>query len=130
MILNNKFLRFIGKLTLTLVIVIILHVSFLHFKNIILPIELLSLGYGVNFLLALGIYYLLLYYAERKSAHLGFLFLFGSALKFLVYFVIFNPLFQKDGQLSKLEFFTFFLPYFVCLIIETISLVKLLNKID
>ncbi len=90
---------------------------------------MMALCYGINFLLALGIYVTLLQLANKKSQYLGFVFLFGSALKFLVYFLIFDPLFKQDGNLSTYEFFLFFVPYFVSLIAETIALVNLLKTI-
>lgn len=80
--------------------------------------------------MAMGIYYTMLTLAKKQNKNLGFVFLFGSTLKFAVYFVIFNPLFMQDENLSKLEFFTFFLPYIACLLVETIALVKLLREID
>lgn len=80
--------------------------------------------------MAMGIYYTMLTLAKKQNKNLGFVFLFGSTLKFAVYFVIFDPLFMQDESLSKLEFFTFFLPYIACLLVETIALVKLLREID
>jgi len=121
---------FAGQLILALIGLALLHLAYFYFRALEIPTDLLLLGYGVNFLLALIVYGFLLYFAERKSTNLGFLFLFGSALKFGVYFLIFHPMFKEDGTLSKLEFFTFFFPYFVCLAMETMALVKLLNEID
>ena len=107
-----------------------LHLAYLYARSLALPIDLIILGYVVNFGMALIIYFALVKFAERQSNNLGFLFLFGSTLKFAVYFAIFNPLFMKDGGLSTLEFFTFFLPYLACLFVETLALVKLLKEID
>ena len=121
---------FAGQLILALIGLALLHLAYFYFRALEIPVDLLLLGYGVNFLLALVVYGFLLYFAERKSTNLGFLFLFGSTLKFVVYFLVFNPLFLEDGTLSKLEFFTFFFPYFICLAVETMALVKLLNEID
>ena len=78
----------------------------------------------------MGIYYIMVVLAEKQNKNLGFVFLFGSTLKFAVYFLIFNPLFMQDESLSKLEFFTFFMPYIACLLVETLALVKLLREID
>ena len=80
--------------------------------------------------MALGIYSALLYFAERHNKHLGFLFMFGSTLKFNIYFLILDPIFMVDGKLSKVEFFTFFIPYFTCLFVETFQLIKLMRELD
>ena len=95
-----------------------------------MPLNLIALGYVVNFTMALGIYYVMVQLAKKQNKNLGFVFLFGSTLKFAVYFLIFNPLFMQDGSLSKLEFFTFFVPYIACLILETLALAKLLKDMD
>jgi hypothetical protein len=84
----------------------------------------------VNYAMALVIYYVMVQLANNQNKNLGFFFLLGSTLKFVVYFLIFNPLFMQDGHLSHVEFFTFFLPYIACLILETSALVKLLKDMD
>lgn len=78
--------------------------------------------------MALVIFYVLLRLAIEKSQYLGFVFLVGSALKFLIYFLVFDPLFKQDGDLTRVEFFLFFVPYFASLAVETFALVKLLGK--
>lgn len=127
---KNKTSYFALQLAGVLLFLAVLHLAYLYARSLALPFDLIILGYAVNFGMALIIYFALVKFAERQSKSLGFLFLFGSTLKFAVYFVIFNPLFMKDGGLSKLEFFTFFLPYLACLLVETLALVKLLNEID
>ena len=127
---NKKITSFAGKLTAILVFLAVLHLAFLYVRSLPLILNAITLGYLINFAMALGIYVVLVRFAERRNGNLGFLFLFGSTLKFVVYFLIFNPLFMQDGSLSKLEFFTFFIPYFACLAMETIALVNLLKEID
>jgi len=80
--------------------------------------------------MALVIYSTLLYFSEKQNKNLGFLFMFGSTLKFIVYFLIFDPIFILDGQLTKVEFFMFFVPYFSCLLVETFALIKLMREMD
>ena len=106
-----------------------LHYAYLNAHQLSIPLETLLLSYLVNLLMALGIYITLLRLARQKSQYLGFVFLFGSAFKFIVYFLVFDPLFKQDGDLSKTEFFTFFVPYLISLIAETIALVNLLRTI-
>lgn len=108
----------------------LLHIGFLLARNQDFDFILILLGYIINFAMALGIYSALLYFAEKKNKNLGFLFMFGSTLKFVIYFLIFDPIFMLDGKLTKPEFFIFFVPYFTCLIVETFSLIKLLKEVD
>ncbi len=127
---DKKIISFAIQLFGVLVFLGLLHVAFLYARANEIPFDLIVLGYLVNFAMALGIYYGMVQLAKKQNKNLGFVFLFGSTLKFAVYFLIFNPLFMQDDSLSKLEFFTFFVPYITCLILETLALVKLLKDID
>jgi len=53
--------------------------------------------------------------------------MFGSFLKFAVFFIFFYPSYHSDGTISRLEFMAFFIPYIYALLIETLALIKLLN---
>ena len=127
---DKKIISFAIQLFGVLVFLGLLHVAFFYARANEIPFDLIVLGYLVNFAMALGIYYGMVQLAKKQNKNLGFVFLFGSTLKFAVYFLIFNPLFMQDDSLSKLEFFTFFVPYITCLILETLALVKLLKDID
>ena len=58
----------------------------------------------------------------------GFIFMAGSGLKFLFFFLLFYPEYNSDGEMQTIEFVTFFVPYAVCLILEVIYLSKQLNN--
>ncbi len=122
-------INFAFQLALVLIIIGGIHLSFFYVRELALPLETLLLCYIINFLLALGIYVTMLKMAEERSKYLGFVFLFGSALKLIVYFLIFDPLFRRDGSLERTEFFLFFVPYIISLIVETVALVKLLRTL-
>ncbi len=85
-------------------------------------------SYVVNVLLAEIILVAAFKAPEKFTTSLGFLFLAGSAIKFAVFFIFFMPGYKADGILQKLEFFTFFIPYILCLIVETTLLVRHLNR--
>ena len=127
---NKKIIIFTSQLLGAILIVGLVHIAFLFTRNLDFDFTLVLLGYVINFAMALGIYSALLYFAEKKNKNLGFLFMFGSTLKFVIYFLIFDPIFMLDGKLTKVEFFIFFLPYFTCLFVETFALLKLLREID
>jgi len=128
--LNKKIIIFTSQLIGAILIVGLLHTGFLFARNLDFDFTLVLLGYVINFAMALGIYSVLLYFSEKKNKNLGFLFMFGSTLKFVIYFLIFDPIFMLDGKLTKVEFFIFFVPYFTCLLVETFALIKLLREID
>lgn len=121
--------KFALLLALALLIIGGFHVAYLHANQIAIPWDMIILSYTMNYLMALGIYIALLQLAAQKSPYLGFVFLFGSVLKFVVYFLIFDPLFKQDGSLSTYEFFLFFVPYMTSLIGETIALSNLLKGV-
>lgn len=69
--------------------------------------------------------YVLLLVMNRKNPGLtGFVFMAGSALKFVFFFLIFYPIYYADGSISRIEFASFFVPYALCLTAELIYFVK------
>jgi hypothetical protein len=54
--------------------------------------------------------------------------LLTSAFKFFFFFFLIFPLFTIDGEVQKVEFYTFFLPYSLCLATEIHQLSKILNR--
>lgn len=88
----------------------------------------LALSYVVNALMALSVAGFLMYFKERYFTQLGFLFMAGSLFKFLVFFLVFYPVYQQDGIMDRREFGLFFIPYVICLIAETITVSRMLNK--
>ena len=90
----------------------------------------LAKGYLINILMAAGIFFAIYRFRNRYRDLLGFFFLGGSLLKFAMFFIFLQPGYQADGQLERVEFLAFFVPYLSCLVLETIFLVKLLNNVD
>ena len=66
---------------------------------------------------------------NRHVEKLGFVFLSGSGLKFLLFFLLIYPVFNADGHLSSMEFASFFIPYGLITIMETAALVRQLNRV-
>ncbi len=126
----RKSFTFLFKLLTALLLVGVLHYGVLYARDWPILLSEITWAYLLNLALAYGIYLAMLQFAAQQSRHLGFFFLFGSALKFAAYFIILEPIFSRDGSLSKTDFFYFFIPYLTCLIVETLALVKLLRDID
>ncbi|NND16570.1 MAG: hypothetical protein HKN89_09640 [Eudoraea sp.] len=123
-------LRFTLVLLSALIVIGGLHYSYFLLRDLPFSWVEFLYGYGINFVMALIVYASMLYLAKKKSTYLGFLFLTGSAFKFAIYFLLIDPVFRADGKLSFTEFFIFFIPYLICLTIETLAVIQLLKKID
>jgi len=121
--------QFLFILTSIITTVFLLHISILYSYDLPLFDHKIVLAYVLNYALAIGIYYLLFYFRIKLKEQLGFLFMGGSFLKFILFFVFFYPSYKSDGNINTLEFSSFFLPYIICLILETFSLVKLLKNL-
>jgi hypothetical protein len=87
-------------------------------------------AYIINLILAFLVIYVLFILKKRLKDQLGFVFMVASLFKFVAFFILFYPKYNSDGDLSQLEFFTFFIPYAVCLTLECIVLSKILNGLD
>jgi hypothetical protein len=92
--------------------------SFKMFENLFLEAYLFNGSFA-------WLSYILLRIMNRKKPELtGFIFMGGSALKFLLFLLIFYPTYYIDGGISRMEFASFFVPYALCLTAEGIYFVK------
>lgn len=85
-------------------------------------------SYIVNYILAALLFLIIQMSVAKKSTMTGFIFMFGSAFKFLIFFLVFYPEFHADENMETTEFTAFFVPYAVCLIAEVAYLSKQLNN--
>lgn len=92
------------------------------FENLIVEAYLLNYG------LAIGIYLTLFLLKRKMSTQMGFLYMAGSFLKFLFFFIFFYPSYKLDGSLDTYEFAAFFTPYVISLIFETLGVIDFLKK--
>ncbi len=119
--------NFFTQLIIGLIIVFAIHTYMLEFKNLPIYNNKILLAYFINGLLAVVIFLVLFFLRKKQKDQLGFLFMFGSFLKFTLFFIFFYPSYHSDGDITKLEFMAFFIPYIFSLLIETKSLITLLN---
>lgn len=119
---------FLVRLFLILVVIFGVHLAVLHSFDKPLFHNKIALAYAVNFLLAGIVLYLVERVINTKSSQAGLIFLVGSGLKFIIFFLVFNPIYKADGAITRTEFTAFFIPYVVCLILEVFYLVKQLNN--
>lgn len=126
---KNRFISFTVKLIVIITAAFALHLLILKYFEFPLFENKIVLSYVLNTILAIAIFGLLFKYREKVKDNIGFLFLAGSFLKFIAFFILIYPSYKADGDTSKLEFAAFFVPYLICLFVETSSLVKWLNEI-
>jgi hypothetical protein len=88
----------------------------------------LASAYIVNVFLAISIYIVINIVIKNKPEIAGFVFMGGSGIKFIFFFLFFYPVYKEDGQISKPEFLSFFIPYTICLFTEVYFLVKRLKQ--
>ncbi len=92
------------------------------YQNLIIPI------YTINTILVVVLLVFIDVFKNKFKDQIGFIFMASSLLKFVFFFIFIYPPFKSDGNLSKIEFITFFIPYFYCLLFESIVISKLLNN--
>lgn len=107
-----------------------IHLSILNYLELDLFAHKIILAYAFNILVAVGVFVLLYAFQKKLKDQLGFLFMLGSLIKFGLFFLLFYNAYKEDGNISRLEFLTFFTPYVITLIIEVYSLGKWLNQKD
>ncbi len=121
-------IKFIITLFISLAVVFTLHITVLHFKELPLFQDKIIEAYVINFLMATGIYIGLFLSRKKYAEQLGFLYLGGSFIKFILFFIFFYPYYKADGELATSEFMAFFIPYVISLIFETLGVMKFLKK--
>jgi hypothetical protein len=88
------------------------------------------LTYSVNIIFGILIFSFLFALRHKIKNQIGFIFILGGMFKFLLFFALFYEGYMADNTLSKMEFFTLFIPYILALVIEVFSLSKWLNKLQ
>jgi len=119
--------HFFTQLIIGLLLVFFIHRYVLQAKDLSIYENKIILAYFINGLLAIVIFLVLFFLRKKQRDQLGFLFMFGSFLKFALFFIFFYPSYNADGETTRLEFMAFFIPYIFSLLVETMSLIKLLN---
>ena len=101
--------------------------SFFTHKYSIDNTDHLPFLYAINASIAIFVYWIVFLLRNNKG-YLGYYFLLGTFIKFFIFFIFVLPIFKDDNIVSRTEFFTFFIPYFLSLMVETKSLISLLNS--
>ena len=89
--------------------------------------KIITAAYGANYVLGMGLFMAVLFAHRHHPMTTGYVFLTGSGIKFLVFFLFFYPFFMNDGDLSREEFAIFFIHYIVTLSPTVIAAARSLN---
>ena len=74
-----------------------------------LPLDgILGTSYLLNYMMAAGAFATLLKLKNKHVDKLGFVSLGGTLIKFVIFFLVFDPLFKEDGETTRSEFAIFF----------------------
>lgn len=128
MIEKRFFLDFLKQLVLYLVIGFTIHIIALYLLEQNVFDHLIIQAYSVNLLLALSSVFILIKAKKKYNNSLGFIFMGISMLKFILFFIFFQPVYKADDKMSAVEFIAFFTPYSIALIVEILALSRILNK--
>lgn len=124
----NSFFKFSLLLLALLTIVFSIHVAILnHLERPLFDNRIIA-AYLINYFLAVLIYLTLFLLRNKMTDQLGFLYMGGSIVKFIFFFIFFYPFYKIDGKLDSFEFAAFFTPYVISLIFETLGSIKILKK--
>lgn len=125
---NKSLFTFTIKLLLLMAVAFSIHLFILDYKGLPLWADLIVPSYIYNTIISFVSFTILVKLKPKWISNMGFIFMGGTLLKFLIFFIAFYPSYQVDDIMSKPEFFAFFVPYAIGLIMETGSLVRRLNK--
>ncbi|RDY59856.1 hypothetical protein [Flagellimonas nanhaiensis] len=126
----NLLTKFILLLIVLLTISFGAHLFVMSAKGLPLFENLIVRSYVVNGILAVIIYGLLYRFREKFKNQIGFLFMGGSFIKFIFFFLLFYPTYKSDGEMSSPEFAAFFVPYAIALFLETYFTSKMLKSLE
>lgn len=123
-------ITFLLFLSASLVLSFLAHTYLLAIKGLPEYDNLIVKSYIINGILAASIYVGLYLFRQKLKNYIGFLFMGGSFLKFIFFFLLFYPSYSSDGEMDKIEFAAFFVPYALSLVLETIFMARILKKLE
>jgi len=121
----SKYLLFLFLLFLTYVIQLKISEKY----HINAKEKLIAAGYLINGSLVLLFFLFLDFFKNKYKDQIGFIFMTSGLLKFILFFIFLYPTYKQDGVLSAAEMITFFIPYTISLIYESLTIIKILNNL-
>ena len=129
MIQNNELNAFLLKLLIFTGILFGIHAYLIYqFFTGELLIPIWSV-YVFNAILVIGVYSGLRYLSKKGSQKIFYTFVAMTLLKMILAVVFLSPIFFKETEHTQLEIVNFFVPYFLFLTFEILSINKFLQKL-
>ena len=113
---------------LVFLVFFLIHISVLSFNQVQLTSSFIFPSYIFNFVISILVLILITKLVKSKSFYLGFVFMFLSGFKLLIFLLIFYPVFNYDNKIDIIEKTSFLVPYFLGLILEIASVIPQLKK--
>lgn len=120
--------RFIVWLTLLLLASFLIHAIIQHKSSVGFYGKQIVLTYTFNYVITIIFFLLMIKFSRKYTERLGFMFLYSSLLKFLLFFLFIYPQFGEFNGVKSWEFSSFFIPYLLSISSEIYYLIRLLNK--
>jgi len=113
---------------LVFLVFFLIHFSVLSFNQVQLTSSFIFPSYIFNFVISILVLIVITKLGKSKSFYLGFVFMFLSGVKLLIFLLIFYPVFNYDNKIDIIEKTSFLVPYFLGLILEIASVIPQLKK--
>ena len=113
---------------LVFLVFFLIHFSVLSFNQVQLTSSFIFPSYIFNFVISILVLIIITKLGKSKNFYLGFVFMFLSGVKLLIFLLIFYPVFNYDNKIDIIEKTSFLVPYFLGLILEIASVIPQLKK--
>lgn len=113
---------------LVFLVFFLIHIFVLSFNQVQLTSSFIFPSYIFNFVISILVLIIITKLGKSKNFYLGFVFMFLSGVKLLIFLLIFYPVFNYDNKIDIIEKTSFLVPYFLGLILEIASVIPQLKK--
>jgi len=113
---------------LVFLVFFLIHIFVLSFNQVQLTSSFIFPSYIYNFVISILVLIIITKLGKSKNFYLGFVFMFLSGVKLLIFLLIFYPVFNYDNKIDIIEKTSFLVPYFLGLILEIASVIPQLKK--
>jgi len=125
---QKSLIRFFILLFILLLLTFSVHTFFKYLLNQYVFSNRIIDSYLLNFCLGYFSYVVLILSLNKHVTSLGFIFMFTSFAKFVVFYLVFKADYSSNGDVEIAEFLTIMIPYAFTLIAEIYSMSKVLKN--
>ncbi|MBO72101.1 MAG: hypothetical protein CMD35_00655 [Flavobacteriales bacterium] len=111
-----------------LAVVFCLHAGFKYFVGEPIFSNRIVESYVLNFCLGYASFIVLMLSLKKHINSLGFIFMYTSFFKFVVFYLLFKSYFNSDGEIDGGEFLTLIIPYAFALFGEIFTMSRVLKE--